>query len=410
MGNLDDFLNLILPDEHEGVTMAAGFFGLLADISGGVGLLQMVNVLQPADDQVVKALAMLQKTVEAGIADTNTRIAAEGMLAKIRDIDSGMYAANGVFGQLPTIIPQIASLSEGEILAYIETTFQATQFFTDYPDKWQAAWLDAPKYNDGWSGTVFPPQSQFVFNYTCVLPQFVRSIYIHLTVIAALQPSALTGSLNQIGKCVTQLQTVHDTIADVGLVDTKVPGQADVAKVDWASGLESWQSNWFDGKVVRGQNVVGGDPHLWPFGAVEMFSGTSIRDSYWPFLPFRMDPASSQPYPDTFFRLIKLRMANLRKALYKQVGLPEIRNVINQLIAISGQPIPTSNPYEQWSFREALTILGIQLNGSGAWTSLLAALKPVQPYSGGLLFPIEADLRYPPAALPMSFRGLFAPI
>jgi hypothetical protein len=409
MANLDDFLNFVGDDEFDALKMVGGFFGLLADTSGIVGFLQMVNILQPADDQVVKALAKLQATVEAGTADTDARLAAEAMLAKIRDIDTGMYDANGVFGQLPTIIPQLGSLTEGEILSYIQTTFQATQFFTDYPDKWLEVWLDAPKYTDGWSGTLFPPQTQFVFNYTCVLPYFVRSIYIHLTVIAALQPAALSGSFSQLQKCVAQLQTVHDNIVNGGLVDTRLPGQSDVAQVDWSSGTESWQAQWFDGKVIRGQNIAGGDPHLWPYGAVEEYSGKSIVDSYWPMLPFRFDPATAEPFPDMFFRLIQLRMANRRKALYLQLGLPVIRETISQLQALTGQTVPSTTPYEQWSFREALAILGIQLNGSMAWSSIRTALRTLPPYSGGLLYPVEADVSYPPAPSPTSFRSLFAP-
>jgi hypothetical protein len=250
-----------------------------------------------------------------------------------------------------------------------------------------------------------PPHGQFVFSYTYALPQFLHSIGIFLAVVAALQPAALSTHRSDLIGCAGKLQIVHDTITSTGLIGTKIPTEADVATINDALSLASWQPNWWDWLKGRPAPTLnfGGDPRLWPFGAVEQYSGASIVDTYWPFLPDMIAPGYiSEP----FFALLKLRIENRKKLLFASLGLPAVRQSISQLQAITEQPISTTLPYESWSLREALNILGISLNGSGAFHSLLTFLRAIPPYSGGFLFAGAGD-KFPPAPLPKSFRSIF---
>lgn len=404
MSNLADFLNEVSDDSQNATNQVGGFIGFVADLAGAISGVTdffswFAHLGQPSNDSVQNALNKLQASVDAGKKATDTGVSALGMQANFQAVDSVVDPARAIFGSLPIIDPK----DETSVTDSIEKCYTALiSLRDDVESKWTVPFADgAASYTDPWSGNVFPPHTDLMFSYTYALPQFIRSIGFFLTVIAALKPSALSDYTADLTQCVERLQLVHDKIVSEGLVGTKIPVVNDVEFVHADGALEELGTNWTNGSGY----LVYGNAALWPFGAVERFSGASIVDSYWPFLPYTIDPW----FPENFFRLLELRIEDRKKKLFTQLGLPVIRKTIKLLQTIIGQPVSTAQPYEAWSLRNALRILGVSLNGSGTFRSLMAFLKGIPPYKGGLLFPPQGGSTYPPSPLPKSFRGLFVP-
>jgi hypothetical protein len=416
MSNLADFLNEVSNDSQNATNVVGGFIGTVADLAGAFsGVVDFLNWFshlgQPADDAVQAALSKLQATIDAAIQATDTGVAALGLQSNYQNIDSIVDPARGVFGSLPIIDPNDVT----SVTAAIETCYTALiSLRDDAGSKWTVPWAGgASSYTDGWSGNLYPPHTDFVFSYTYALPQFLRTIGIFLTVIAVLKPSALTAYLADLNQCIQKLTSLNNTIVATpsnGLVGTLIPQPHQVEYVYPQGDLEALLTDWSDGN--QGHQFSGGEPGLWPFGAVEEYSGASIVDSYWPYLPFQINPdvLADSAITDGLMRLLRLRIENRRKALYSKVGMPDTIQMIKTLQIITRQPVLDAQPFEAWSFRAALSILGITLNGAGAFRSLAAFLKPIPPYCGGLLFPPQAGDTYPAAPLPKSFRALFSPI
>jgi len=413
VSNLTDFLDAVTDDSSSATKVVGGFVGLVADISGaisgGVAFLQWFQTFgQPSDAAVQAALNKLQAAIDAATQATDTGVAALGLQQNYQAVDSVVDPARGVFGTLPIIDPQ----DETSVTSAITTCYTSLiALRDDVGSKWTVPFADgASSYKDAWSGNLFPPHTDVMSSYTYTLPQFVRTIGFFMAVVAALKPSALADYMADLGLCADRLQSVYDMVMST-LVGTRVPLVDDVAYVSFATQIEQLQTNWFNSQS-GGQLVAGGNPDLWPFGAVEEYSGASIVDSYWQFLPFRIDPGApgDMIITDKFIRLLQLRIENRKKMLYGQIGLPVILGTINQLRTITGHAVSTDQPYERWSVRNALGILGVSLNGSGLFGSLTAFLKPIPPYSGGLLFPPEYGATYPTSIVPKSFRSLFEPV
>lgn len=410
MSSLKDFINAVSADNADIISVAGATIGLGAQIgsilSGGISVVQFVqNIINPADAKVLAAIAQLTTDLEQAKHDIELQAAANFLSTTLQNFDTNIAAAANDLARLSDYLTD-PTLSEDFIQTKIDECFTANQFFADNDDLWQWSWLDAPKYKDVWSGTVAPPQSASVFNYT-PLPYLLRSIYILVTVVGALKPSEYTASpfLDRLDSSLTRLQMVHDTI-QAAIVPTRIPQPLDVEYVSYEQATERLGTDWIN-VLGGGLPFPAGDPSLWPFGAVEMFSGANIVDSYWAFLPLEIDPAGGTAITASFLALLQLRIEDHKKTLYGRIGLPVVRQSMNDLRAITGQPLLSDRPFDTWSFKEAFAILGIPLPAS--WSkSLVPFLKGTPPYSGGVLFP-PAEGNYPPSALPKSFRSLFAP-
>jgi hypothetical protein len=406
VSNLTDFLQAISEDSKGATDLAGGLLGLTADLSGAIGLIDWFrNQGQPSNADLQAALDKLQAAVNAETQATDTGVAALGLQANFQAVDTVMDQAKGAFGTLATIDPQ----DETSVSNVITTCYTAmTALRDDVGSKWTVPFAGgATCYEDAWSGSKFPPHTNVMFSYTYVLLQFIRAIGFFIAVIQGLKPSALPDYLADLGQCADRLQNVYDTIMAT-LVGTRVPQASDVAFVWDDTPLEELRTAWSNDGVGR----LRGDPNLWPFGAVEEYSGANDVGSYWQFLPFMIDPGppGDLVITDGFLRLLQLRIEDRKKALYKQAGLTVVLRTINRLRTITGQPLSASEPFERWSVRNALSILGVSLHGAGLFQSLRAFLTRIPPYSGGILFPVQAYLTYPASALPQSFRSLFAPI
>jgi hypothetical protein len=400
VANLSELVNEIWDYDAGGIRITGAILGTLADISGAVGFLQigvgLITSFFSSDNQLQQALAIIQKDFN----ELTRFIAAEDKLARMRDIDAGINPALAVFQQLPAILDG-PPLSREYILSKIETCLGAALFFAENDDKWKVVWKSIPYYSDKWSGQLAPAADGdgLVFNYTYTLPQFLRAIYILLTTIGALAPKTLADYRSPLERCLTRLSTVHDTIVSSGIVGTRVPIGSDIGWVVVPDPPDKpyWVSNWW----VSDQLAM-------PYGAVERYSGASLVVSYYNrvFVYIDMDPT----YAPTFIRLVQLRIAQQKKALYSQLGLPAVREAINHLRSLIGQP-PLADPhYEDWSVKEALGIMQVPAPASGR--SLLSVIKGTPPFAGWWYLqpdpndPTVFDAWMPGRPLPAGLRGL----
>lgn len=381
MSNLSDLVQGITKGNKTGIEMASAVVGTLSDVVGYVKVgVDLVNTLLSNDDELQQVLTTIQKDFD----QLTSFIAAEDKLERMRDIDVGINPAVTVFEQLPDMLDELPSLSHDFILNQIQTCLGAALFFADYNDKWQAVWRSIPYYSDQWSGQLAPdaPDDGLVFNYTYTLPQFLRAIYILLTTIGALAPTSLANYQASLRRCLTRLSAVHDTIVSSGIVGTRVPKPLEVSYVVYPepdSGKGPyWDSDWW---------TYG--PIPWPYGAVEKYSGASSVASYFSYILYKIvDPGNN------FVRLIQLRIAQQKKALYSQLGLPSVWQVINHLRIMTGQPPLADVPYEDWSIKEALGIMG--LSPSTSARSLLSVVKTTPPFGGGWEFTVDPETGEPP--------------
>jgi hypothetical protein len=190
-----------------------------------------------------------------------------------------------------------------------------------------------------------------------------------------------------------------------GIAGTRLPSIDDTARLVQGpkNELDHWEPNW--------QAV---DPIIWPFGAVEPYSGVNNVDSYWPYMLYH--EVFPNTLPDSFLKLLDLRIENQKKSLYGMLGFPAVRHTIRLLQAVTGQPVPAKpykdscgNPiptYDTWSLRCAFSILGVSnMSFRGLW----ALVQTIPPYSGGMEVPDAANFPPVPLPSPKSFRALFTP-
>jgi hypothetical protein len=332
-------------------------FGMLADFSGTIGLVQFISSLIKHDDE----LKPLLNAIQDGFRQLESQIAASDKLQRMRDVDEGINPAVGVFEQLPAILTSTPPASQDFELEQIQICLDAVLFFTDYDDKWQAVWADLPYYSDPWSGKLAPQADAdgLVFNYTYTLPQFLRAIYIFLTAVRALAPSSLVNYQDVLNRCLTRLESVHQTVVS-GIVGTRMPNAEDIVAVNIDNETGGWNAQY-------AWRYAPSPFPPWLYGGVEIYSGVSDVGGYMEYS--YMENNGNAPIPDfylnpipdqwlNFSNLIRLRIIRKQKDLYRQLGLPVVRSVINQLRQLTGQPLLTE-AYEAWSVGEVFSILAL---------------------------------------------------
>jgi hypothetical protein len=391
MSNLSDLMKDIFSQEGDTIKGAGDILGTLADLGGSIQLaVSAVELFVGQDSQLQDILNAITEDFQ----QVDQLISAGDKLARMRDVDLGINPAEGVFQQLPQILtgPQ---LSQEYILEQIQICLDALNFFSNYDDKWQVAYGEFPYYSDGWSGSLAPsaPGDGLVFNYTYTLPQFLRAIYIFLTTVNSLAPSSLPTYAPALQQAAGRLQTIHDTVV-TGIVPTRVPGPFDVGWVqDPYTEGQQYNSSWYTSNLDL----------PWPYGAVELYSGANNVNSYitrvspllpdstcWLDLGFY---SVGLPDPDyipegQFLSLLELRIAMAKKHLYLQLGMLTLRQTINQLNQITGQPLLGGDSYNACRPAEAGAILGIDLPtpGSTVLTTLSDWLAATPPYCGGRMY------------------------
>ncbi len=420
MSNLSELIDNINDAQEDSNNLGGDILGTVADVSGNLGLIALgvnfVESLLPQDNQLQTVLATIQNDFNA----LSSQIAAGDKLARMRDVDQGINPALGVFEQLPAIMSQHPPPSSDFILTQIQTCIDSVQFFTDFDDKWQAVQADLPYYSDSWSGKLAPPAGDdgLVFNYTYTLPQFIRAIYIFLTTLGALAPTSLKLYTNVLTKCLNRLQFVRQTIVTSGIKLTRIPTMTDVGLID-TDFTPPYNLNWMSGDPDN--------PVYYPYGAVEIYSGASLVSSYMgDYFPYWGADLTTwwEPTANNFMNLLNFRFICKMKALYVQLGMPAIDEVISQLLILTGQPETTTPPYNAWPFAEVITQLGLTLpppkrrpppgaivvEPPGLETALTTFLQATPPYEAFLVYgsdptnptydPNNGTISIPPAPFP----------
>ncbi len=383
MSNISELKDIIDKGDASALTTTGAIFGTLADISGGIGFVQLaigaIEGLISQDDSLQQILG----TIQAAFTELQAQISASDKLQRMRDVDQGINPAMAVFEQLPAILAAEPPPSQDFKLTQIQTCIEAVLFFADYEDKWQAVKTDLRYYSDSWSGDMSPQAGEdgLVFDYVYTLPQFLRAIYILLTAIGALEPTSLQYYSDVLERCLSRLESVHQTIVTSGIVPMKTPRPLDIGMIT-VEPIPSFTSNW----LIDTDRL---NPFYYPYGAVEVYSGSYILRSYATdaFNYWGADLSTWWlPNANNFMTLLDFRQIKKMKELYTQIGMPTVYNVTNQLRQLLGQPPQAQPIYSAWSFAEVESLLGLTLPPL-SWRSLAARLLGLEPQG------LEAALR-----------------
>jgi hypothetical protein len=407
-GNLSNLLSDISNSDAGALEITADALGTLADLSGTIGLIQfgysVYQDLSGKDDELQTVLAAIQ----AGFNQLQGQISASDKLQRMRDIDNGINEAFGVFQQLPAWLAANPPLTEEFKLDKISICVDAVDFFSASDVRWQVAAADMPYYSDSWSGTLAPQTNAgLAFNYTYTLPQFLRAIYFLLTTIAALAPTSLKSYNNVLTNALTRLQSVHQTIVSSGIVGYRepsspvvgtasylLPGQGLIAGQTFPTGppVVGAQGSFYQHTGIEGTYQIGGygwdssledhffcksgwitqpttefaqDGIMWPYGAVEIYSGANNVSSYvTDYFPDSQVDLSFWPQAatDNFLRLLNVRVQQKMRSLYVSLGMPAVWQTINQLAKLTDQPPPSTRAYGEWPLTDLIDQLQL------AWT------------------------------------------
>ena len=106
---------------------------------------------------------------------------------------------------------------------------------------------------------------------------------------------------------------------------------------------------------------------------METYSGNSIIESSYALTP--VDPSNSDPGP---YNKLQLRALGKAKLLYQRIGLPAVRNAINQLRNMAGKAQLSGPSFADWSFRnDVFPTLGAVPDASTGQYSLRAIMLPI---------------------------------
>jgi hypothetical protein len=476
MSNTTELINAINKagtEDGDAVHFVGAAVGAVADYAGFVGaIIGAINFLESLlvqDDQSKVALVDVLNSIRDDLK-------AESLLQRLRDLDSVIAPAEGVFAQLKATLNAINAgkpPSEDEILDQIRTCLTAVISLgpaVGQQDKWTAVYNDQvyfplPKPENwayeggGIPSAVFPrtpsnpgPGQPFtykgltfmyfcvptadgnglVFNYTYILPLFLRALMIFLAVGALLDPKFTENYSEQLRSIADFLLTQHDKIQKEGIVnlwppnadDAIVPLNKDVALTDQLQSGLFIDTRW-DGATSPSpvpDSIFGwtGSPPLFPnyplgpdfrqsYGAVSLFSGYSSAGAY---PPLDIPPdLKNNPYPGViqrpaddwflgFFSKYLLRTLKRSKDVYRGIGLPAVRKTINRLRSLVGEaPLPGPS-FGDWSLREAFTVLGYPEN------HLIAPPLSLAPLTVGNLATFIANSAPTLSSRPTSLRAM----
>lgn len=413
MANLSDLLTAVSTKNADGsdkardaVGAVGASMGLLADLSGVVGFVQLasslVDTILGKDDQVTDALNQLQQEMQ----NLQAAVKAEDTLDRLRNLEDAINPAASVLGQLKADVNEQPPVSTEYRLTQVGTCLAAVINLTDMQgtdNKWRVVYNDQTFYSDAWDGVMAPQVDGdgLVFNYIYVLPVFLRSIYILLTVIGTLTPKDLNQYSDQLRHCIDRLQMVHDTVLNNGIVVLRAPVPTEMWRaynpnnsflnsfVMYKNG--PYYRSYPDGKYLAfstwSGGEVGSDPYsvygtTWPFqiyGAVERYAGSGSTANYPP-----IDVPPTGPPPDASWMeavqgKLALRILKKHKATYAAAGMPSVLQVANQLRAIVGDPQVPDPGLNSWSVLEIVKILGPQSRYGGNWRQMPTVPKLVLP-------------------------------
>jgi hypothetical protein len=357
------------------------YLGLAADVSGVISLVQLVEDWISTDNSVSDSLNKITiglQNLGQLLSQLEGTIAGNDKLQRMRDIDQGILPALAVAAQLPALLASHSPPPQDVIDDRILTCVQAVQFFSDQDDKWEVVRSDFPYPLDMFTGWFEPPPNtaspgDLVFNPLYTLPQFLRAIDILVTTIRALAPASLHLYAGVFTSAIERLEWVHQTIVDTGIMGTRLPDRSDFATIVTSDdGREA--------QIIGGPEWIG-DVGYYPYGGVDIYTGANTVASYYPYLPYVFADMNSVGPDDyqNFQKLLSLRIEAQKKALYVNMGMVSVRDAVNTLRQLIGQP-PSSIPlYSVWTYAEVISILGLTLPPLTHPRHNLGSAWPIEP-------------------------------
>lgn len=376
------------------------FLGTVADISGVIGgviafgqwLLSLFNQGPDPSQRVLDAITALGQFLK----DVQR---AEDLEAKLTNLQDELASAVTALQSLPSLAKE--QLTEHDVTDELQGPLNSVnklappdvlnlgggqgaglggpwlvpyqlQFFWSDSDSPDVAWPPAsfgvvgPAMPAGY-GQLAPAQDSLVFNYTFILPQYIRAVAAFLAVGIVIDPNfGKNWGDTVIRPTARLLRGVHDYVRNNGLTKLS-PGLWNVQT------LASWlQVGSLPGEYTCSASLLGrpsGPTGVFPilnggsilngffigqavgvkieYGAVEKFSGFNSVGMYTFIPPLGLAP--TDPRPNGKFQIRLLRRV---KDVYIGTGMPDVWNLINQLNAVVGDaPLPAPS-FADWSFRK----------------------------------------------------------
>jgi hypothetical protein len=396
-GNLADLINNVFSTNNAAINVLSSVLGTAADLSGAIGLVNMVVGLFGGSDPTQAALQEILTTVQKDFAQLNAADKAERIIQRLQNLDNITGPAETQLEQLqahmPTDIGQcLNAINElalnPDAISNWQGVFSDQLFWTDSGEYFQFPNLQgddqrgvdwAADAMDAGYGQQTPPEvgENLVFSYLYVLPDFLRTLAIFIAVAGSDDPKWVSDYGPQVLQPVAGFlkNNVHDTIAS-GITQLspgswdgqslwKAVGIPPLAGPSTPSGKWPWQGVSAIPAVPQSINVFNLDiiPPIptaiganLEFGAVEKFSGYSSIGNYQIFFGDTPDN-STDPAP---FNKFQIRLLKRAHDVYIGVGLLQVWNVINTLNALVGAPPAPRHPFAGWSFRQLLQLSGLQ--------------------------------------------------
>jgi hypothetical protein len=252
---------------------------------------------------------------------------------------------------------------------------------------WQRPFFQTAVYSDSWSGFLSPPLvplpagSAAVFDYRLTLPAYLEAIVIRLVILSALVPNFRQSRrfLPELRKMAERLEGFYITIRD-GIIEIPSPGPFPGQPVFYREVVDFIPETLHDDQHIPAKIETRIVPSLWdsrgrPYGAVERYSAVAVIDQYpTDHFPTAQDallidpvaerametgdiPFQSGRFPsiESYQRfLLRHAIGTLarRKAVYRVVGLPALKTIVNLLKDLASEPRLPTLPDGDWSLRE----------------------------------------------------------
>jgi hypothetical protein len=247
------------------------------------------------------------------------------------------------------------------------------------------------------TGNRFDPGADstgLVFNYIFILPAYLLTVKWYLAVGVSFYPNFGQddpGHATQVRQIADDLLWVHDIIKS-GIVSIAAPSKNDLIpftaqplnyEIEPAGEGYTGHSYWEVATVLPSPSPLEHvDPfvlapetdYAQPYGAVNLYSGYSSVGSYLGLglppdylgnFPPPHDGPNVWPPPDWylgFYSKYLLRTLKRNKDVYRQIGLPEVRQTINRLKTRVGDAPLVEPSFADWSLREVFNVLGYPNN------------------------------------------------
>ncbi len=427
LSDLKDAIDKISNGNDEGIALIGSSIGTIADLAGGVGAVISVVQLASAllgsggDDQTQAMLNDILATIKAeyqklhkevqGLIDkfesasvNNTLVVTAVAIGQNLASDvAANLSSDGKSSRLEACLAAVNSLALTASAGGLNQVWQVVQedqlyFVPTNPWVYDDGGLPSADFpftyeNLAFQRTFIPDAGPdgLVFNYTYVLPAYLRTIMIYLAVGVAFYPNFghdhpdHTAQLRHIAE---DLLGAHDLIKG-GIVSIAAPSKDDVIPYGWfQDDTGGWTADIALGPVYRSSWEVatiesGGDynreyvpptDYIRPYGAINLFSGYSSVGSYSdPGLPdgapnhFPPDHIGPDAWPPSdwylgFYGKYLLYTLKRNKDVYRETALSQVRQIINHLRVLAGDPVLTGPVFADWSLREVFDVLGYPNN------------------------------------------------